>query len=198
MNTLLRPQSVKDCQTYTSDHALFLGLQAEESGAIRCLYTRAAPFVFKTARAGGLPDAEIEELLGDTIATMLLKIRSGAYVFQGFSPATYAIEVAKNKLMHRLRKFKKHPIDPLSDQFDKIDDEDFSANWEAVEQLNRFLNAISPTCKQLIHLKYLEEKRDKEVIEQQLSPYTSVDALKTHRARCMKKLVEMANSAISQ
>jgi len=101
--------------------------------------------------------------------------------------------------MHRLRKLKKQHVEPLSEQFDQAEEEDHDpANWEAVEQLNRFLNAISPTCQQLIRLKYLEEKRDKEVIEQQLSPYTTVDALKTHRARCMKKLVEMAASALNK
>lgn len=199
LNVLLGRQSAKDCQAYTSDELLFGGLQAEESGAIRCLYTRVAPFVYKIARNGGLPDTDIEELIGDAIATLLLKIRSGAYVFQGYSPATFAVEVAKNKMMHRLRKLKKQQMEPLSEQFDQAEEEDNNpANWEAVEQLNRFLNAISPGCQQLIRLKYLEEKRDKEVIEQQLTPYTTVDALKTHRARCMKKLVEMATSAMNR
>jgi hypothetical protein len=60
-----------------------------------------------------------------------------------------------------------------------------------VEVLERLLSHLGENCQKLIRLKYLEGVRDKDAIEQQLTQYTTVDALKTHRAQCMKKLVEI-------
>ncbi len=194
LNTLLgRLSPEKGGQLYPTDDALFVGLKAEQSSAIQCLYTKMAPYVFKMARSASLPDEETEELLGDAIALMLMKIRTEGYVFQGYNPTTYAIEIAKNKLHHRIRKHRQQMVIPISDQEERIADEDNEpTNWEAVQQLESLLNKLSKNCQSLIRLKYLEGKRDKELIEEKSTPYSTVDALKTHRAQCMKKLMEIA------
>ena len=57
--------------------ALFEGLEKEEDEAIRCLYARISGSVAKIGKGYGLLEEDIEELLGDCIATMLLKILLG-------------------------------------------------------------------------------------------------------------------------
>jgi hypothetical protein len=54
---------------------------------------------------------------------------------------------------------------------------------------------LSDNCRQLIRLKYIDEWPDKTVIEQKMTQYTTVDALKNKRAQCMKKLTEMLHES---
>ena len=61
--------------------------------------------------------------------------------------------------------------------------------------LEKLLARLDPNCQNLIRLKYLEERRDKDVIEGNLTRYASVDALKNQRSKCMKKLVDIAQNA---
>lgn len=172
---------------YPHAAALFEGLAKEEDEAIQYLYSRISGSVIKIGNGYGLLEEDIEELLGDCIATLLLKIRSGQYVFQGYDPATYAIEIAKNKVRH----FKKRNTVEWSEVKDIPEEEPGFTNKESVEVLERLLSHLGENCQKLIRLKYLEGVRDKDAIEQQLTQYTTVDALKTHRAQCMKKLVEI-------
>ncbi|MBL7827280.1 MAG: hypothetical protein JNJ57_11655 [Saprospiraceae bacterium] len=71
-------------------------------------------------------------------------------------------------------------------------------SFAEVEFLEQLLFQLEPNCQKLIRLKYLEEMRDKEVIELQLTQYSTVDALKNHRSKCFKKLTELANDASMQ
>ena len=200
LNSLLgRSSAQQEGRLYPTDEALFAGLKAEQTSAIQCLYSKMAPYVFKIARMTGLPDEETEELLGDAIALMVMKIRADEYVFQGYSPVTYAIEIAKNKLRHRVRKHKQQMLVSISDQEERIADEDNEpTNWEALQQLEALLKKLSENCQALIRLKYLDEKRDKELIAEKRTQYSTVDALKTHRAQCMKKLMEIAAPKIAK
>ena len=172
---------------YPDALTLFEGLKREESMAIRVLYSRIAGSVAKIAAPYGLLPEDIEELTGDSIAFLLLKIRNGQYVFHGFDPATYAIEVAKNKVRH----FKKRNTTPLDSILDIATEEDYT-NAEAIALIEKLLSQLPENCRKLITLKYLDEIRDKDVIAQQLTQYTTVDALKNHRAQCMKKLVALS------
>lgn len=174
---------------YPDASALFEGLKREESLAIRHLYARIAGSVAKIAAPYGLLPEDIEEVIGDCIALLLVKIRNGQYVFQGYNPATFAIEIAKNKVRH----FKKSKTSTLDGLLDIAVEEDFT-NAESVLLIEKLLSQLPENCRKLITLKYLDEKRDKEVIAEQLTQYSTVDALKNHRAQCMKKLVALSTA----
>jgi DNA-directed RNA polymerase specialized sigma24 family protein len=170
---------------------LFEGLQKEEHHAIRVLYNRIAGFVRKLGHQYRLTPEEVEELTGDCVTILLLKIRTGQYVFQGYDPASFAIEIAKKKVRHYVKK-------------QTILWEDHYAGTEAsepgtredIEALTLLLAQLPEHCQKLIRLKYLEEIRDKDAIEQNLTQYSTVDALKNHRAKCMKKLSALAEQYV--
>jgi DNA-directed RNA polymerase specialized sigma24 family protein len=175
-----------NCAAYPHAAALFDGLQQEENEAIQCVYARISGTVVKMGKAYGLMEEDTEELIGDCIALLLLKIRTGQYIFLGHDPATYAIEIAKNKVRH----FKKRNTIDLS-ELPELPVEPEYTSLESVEILEKLLSRLSENCQKLIRLKYLDEIRDKDIIEQQLTQYTTVDALKNHRAQCMKKLMAL-------
>jgi RNA polymerase sigma factor (sigma-70 family) len=193
LHFFLDKQTDRDCGQYPDHAALFLGLQREESGAIQCLSSRISRVVYKIGRQYQLSDSDIEELLCDSVTLCLLKIKQGLYVFQGHNPATYAIEIAKNKARNYRRTALKHntlpaefiPVDAENDQQDPL---------ENLEKLQALLLKLDTNCQRLIQLKYLDELSDKHVIEHQLTQYTTTDALKNKRALCLKKLVSLATA----
>lgn len=119
------------------------------------------------------------------------KIKTGAYEFKGYHPSTFVIEIAKNRVQNFRRNALKHHSSDL-DNISEYADEPELGSLVETELLEKLLAQLEPNCQKLIRLKYLEERRDKEVIEEKLTQYTTVDALKNHRAKCMRKLVEIA------
>jgi len=171
---------------YSRYIVLFEGLQREESAAIRNLYKRMESHAYKMGHHHGLSGEDIEELIGDCVALVLLKIRTGQYVFQGYDPVTFAIEIAKNKVRH----FKTKPTVSLGEAADQTTEPDLASREDAI-LLERLLLQLPDNCQKLIRLKYLEGIKDKDTIELKLTQYTTVDALKNQRARCMKKLTAL-------
>jgi RNA polymerase sigma factor (sigma-70 family) len=177
---------------YPDAASLFQGLEAEESAAIGFLYTKIAPAVSQLGLQYNLSEEDIEELAGDCIALLIQKIRNKEYVFQGYSPVTYTVEIAKNKAktFHKKKqRFHFLPLEAIPDQPEETPDD--PTDWQQTRTMENLLARLSENCRQLIRLKYLDEWPDKTVIEQKMTQYTTVDALKNKRAQCMKKLTEM-------
>jgi DNA-directed RNA polymerase specialized sigma24 family protein len=181
------------CTAYSTSDALFEGLKTEKTTAIQCLYTKISGPVFNLGKNYHLKEEDIEELICDCITFFLQKIKIGDYVYQGFEPSTYVIEVAKNKVKNVGRNNAKHLNTELHEaSMLIIAEEPEFTNLEAVNLIDKLIAQLKPSCQNLIRLKYLEEVNDKDAIEQKLTQYSTVNALKSHRAQCMKKLTEIA------
>ncbi len=187
------PQTGALRSTDLNPKALFEGLQKEEHHAIRVLYSRIGGTVQKLGTQYGLSPEEVEELAGDCVTILLLKIRMGQYVFQGYDPASFAVEIAKNKVRH----YPKKQTVIWEDHYAGTDDPE-PGTREDIAALEELLEQLPENCQKLIRLKYLEGIRDKDAIEQKLTQYTTVDALKNHRAQCMKKLAAMAEQYLKK
>lgn len=181
------------CKGYTKPLELFEGLEQESPDAIRCLAARISGSVYKIGKQYRLTDEDIEELICDCITLCLQKIKTGKYLFQGFAPATYVVEIAKNKVRNFSRKAEKNNTRDIESATEPAEEPDYTSQ-EQTELLEKLLAKLDENCRNLIRLKYLEEYRDKEVIDQKVTQYNTVDSLKNNRARCMKKLVALAQS----
>lgn len=194
LDFFLDKKTNRDCGKYPSHAELFAGLQREEPEAIRCLSARISGSVYKIAKKHRLTDEDVEELICDCVTLCLQKIKAGKYVFQGYDPATYTIEIAKNKAHNYRRTAVKYDSVDLSNVAGETEEPDFTSLADA-DLLEKLLTQLDENCQNLIRLKYLEEHRDKDLIERKMTQYTTVDALKNKRANCMKKLVELASNA---
>jgi RNA polymerase sigma factor (sigma-70 family) len=188
----------KDCAQYGDFSSLFEGLRQEAPAAIRCLSAKIVRPVYAIGRQYKLSEEDTEELYADAVAILLEKIRDGRYVFQGYDPATYAIEIARQNVFNLLRRANKHQNKPLDDLLaDRMIEEE--THWSSGEQtdiLKTLLGKLGDNCQKLIRLKYIDELRDKDIIEQGITQYTTVDALKNQRAQCMKKLIELGKTIL--
>lgn len=182
-----------DCRVYQDHLSLFTALKNEEKTAICCLFSKVSGTIFKIGKDYGLTDEDIEELICDCITLIIIKIKNGEYAFQGYDPASFVIEIAKNKVRNMRRIALRHETADIDLTTELADDTNLGSK-EDVEILDKLMTMLDPNCQKLIKLKYLEEYRDKDVIELKLTQYTTVDALKTHRSKCMKKLVELGSN----
>ena len=194
LNIFLDRKTNRFCVKYPDHGALFAGLGREESDAIRCLSARVSGQIFSIGKNYRLPDDDIEELICDCVTISLQKIKEGKYLFQGYNPATYVVEIAKNRVRNFHRNALRHDTTDLENYDERAEEPEFGSFAET-ELLEKLLAQLETNCQNLIRLKYLEERRDKEVIEEKLTQYTTVDALKNHRSKCMKKLVEIGATA---
>lgn len=178
------------------DHeSLIGGLMRENPGAVQCLSSKIAGNVYKIGKGFNLLDEDIEELQCDCILIFMDKLKKGQFEYQGYSPAAFVIEIARKRVRFVARQSQKRATQDLDKEYDPIEEEpSFPGSQLRVEQLSALFKLIGENCQKLIQIHYLDELRDKEVIEKSLTQYTTVDALKNHRAKCMKKLVELAKT----
>lgn len=184
------------CTPYRDAASLLEGLQAEEPEAIRCLSGKIASAVHYIGKRNNLSEEDIKALHIDAIVVMIQKIREGAYRFKGFAPSTYAIKVAGLLARNYQRASRNRYTLPLESVEHLQDGDEGMAPLPQVDLLERLLNTLDERCRTLISLKYLEGLKDQEVLDQRLTAYTTVDSLKNNRARCMKKLTQMAKEAL--
>lgn len=194
LDIFLDRKSNRSCEKYPDHAALFAGLEREETEAIQCLSSRVSGSIFKIGKGYRLPDDDIEDLICDCITIGLQKIREGKYMFQGYSPATFIIEIAKNRARNLRRSVLKHETEDIDTIVERVDEPEYGGVAET-ELLEKLLAQLEKNCQKLIRLKYLDERRDKAVIEEKLTQYTTVDALKNQRSKCLKKLVEIGAAA---
>lgn len=180
------------CAQYAEPSAFFSALKQESSNAIQCLLFKVSRLVRRIGKEHHLSESDIEELICDCVTIYIQKIKTGQYTFQGYDPATYCIEVAKNRAKNYQKRSIKHSVVELLESWEEPEGDPELGSLEQVEMLEKTLSKLSPNCQNLIRLKYLEEMRDKDVIASKLTQYNTVDALKNHRAQCMKKLAAIA------
>ncbi len=134
MNILEWISPKKPCKKFDSHETLFLGLQNTENDAILCLQTKTITAVRRIVSGYGLSGNDAEDILNRSTMIFLQKIQEGAYLFQGYAPATYLIEIAKRLALMTTRSQKKH-LEPLDNYQHLPDDANFAAManaWKAI------------------------------------------------------------------
>lgn len=193
LETFFKRESRWDNQKYLDHATLYFDLKKEDATAIRYLYSKCSASIYNLGKQFNLTDEDIEELICDCITLLLFKIREGGYIYQQNSPSTYVIEVAKNKVRNYSRKGNKYQSVDLESAAEPIFEMDYMGSHNE-ELVNTLLLKLDSNCQKLIRLKYIEEFKDSEIISTGLTQYTTMDALKNHRSKCMKKLVELTQT----
>ena len=152
LSVFLNRKTKSPCDSYPNHESLFAGLERAETGAIQCLSSQSAAFIFKMSKLHQLSDDDIEELICDCVMICLRKIKSGQYLFQGHSPATYVIAIAKNRIHLFRRKALRHQTFSLEPMGDLWDLPDFSSQDDAA-YLEKLMQQLDPNCQKLIRLK---------------------------------------------
>lgn len=178
---------------FDSSEALFAGLQAQKNDAILHAQLKVLPILKKIMHQFGLPADQLDDVLNRSTLIFLQKIESGAYQFQGHAPTTYFVEIIRRVALMSTRN-QKRPHQNLENHPDLADPEanEWLEKKEAKETVRHLLEQLGDPCSTVVRLYHIEGFSDEEVVNQQLTPYTTVNSLKVKRSDCMKKLIQLA------
>ncbi|MBV6441752.1 MAG: hypothetical protein EPGJADBJ_03441 [Saprospiraceae bacterium] len=195
--TLRREQlSPRGSTSAFDNQSFFEALGRAEPAAIRQLAAKIVTGVRQMSARAGLSPQDAEEILNDAVVITISNIREGKFRFMDFSPATYASGVARKLIANRVRV--KKPAAQELDNLPLLSDmnpEAYVQDKERQKLVGQLLQQLEETCRQLIQLKYFNTLRDEEIIDKQLTPFTSVNSLKSKRSQCLKKLAGLALEA---
>lgn len=180
-----------------SKEALFNALGRAEAPAIRLLVKKVSTDIKTAARRARLTPEDIEELINDVAVITISSIRKGKFQYINFHPAAYALGVARKLIANHLRKnkIKTEELDHNMQVYSDFNPETYLKDKERQSLVGELLKRVGEPCHRLLQMKFFENLRDNEIIEQKLSPYSSVGSLKSKRSQCMKKLADIAKQA---
>lgn len=165
-----------------------------DTAAIEYLMDKTEGTVRSMVRAAGQPPALVRDLLHDGMIVLIDKICDGAFDPTKSTPQTYLAGICRKLLANHLRLKQPPSAEPIENSSDiPVDDlRDFLDHKDRLELLEQLLDQLGPPGNRLIRLKYLEGYTDEEQIAQQMTPYSSLDSLRTSRSQYMKKLALLA------
>lgn len=172
--------------------AFFAALKELDGAAIRLLSVRLSGLIKSLPNIYLLQKEDIEELKNDAILVALKKMEDGEFVFQDYDPVTYCMAVARKLLANLLRKRKLNTV-PIenNDAIADFNPEKYLLQKETELEIGKLLKGLGENCEQVIRLKYYENLRDQDVVNQKTTIYNTVDSLKNKRSQCLKKLAAL-------
>lgn len=185
----------KFLKKYDNPSALYDRLFHRDSGAIQYLHRKTAGFLMHWRGSRNLAPTDLEEINQDAIIITIRKIETGDYHFNGVDPCAYAAGVAK-KLVSNFLKKRRMPAVDIQD-WDASEDpaiERYLHRKEVQALISEVLNRMPKNCHQLIMLRHFDEKTDEEVLREKLTPYSSIESLRSRRGECMKQLRQLLQS----
>ncbi len=185
---------LKPPHKYEDNETFYNALKAEKTDAINYLAKKVRPTIKAMSKNRHLPNEEDEDLITDSIMVLFTKMRDSKYKYDGHSPATYVIEVANWLILNRYRSNKAKLNDSMFDN-DKLpglidtDALNYQKQKESMDALMHLINEhLGPGCRDIILYRFVYEYPDEYVIEQKLTQYQSVPALRNARCKCLEKL----------
>lgn len=193
------PIQIKNAQEQEQINAkqvFFEQLGQANTHAIKKLAQKIRPDIQQSVQQSQLPLQDIEEIMNDAIVITIKAIRKGTFEFQSYHPAAYAKGVAKKLIANRIRS-KKPRTETLEHVYlhSEFHPDLYMKDKERQAIVGQLLDGMCEGCRKILQLKYFHAYKDREIIEQQLSPYTTVNALKSKRSQCLKKLATLAKKA---
>lgn len=177
-----------------TDEELVARVQGGEAEAFAVVYERHQARLARFLRSCGVPDADVEDLLGETFCRALNRIAQFD-VGRGHRYLAYLYSVARNLATDRAR-----GRPPLTNQ-DDLDDERQASDgmseativeqicrMEQVRLIRRAMERLSASDREILVLAYDRDLSSREI--QAITGKPSVTAVTTHVYKAMKKLRE--------
>lgn len=160
-------------------------LKHKNNRAIAALLKDITPSAKSWAARHKINLQDTEELIDDAVLICLKKLQQGSFEWQQTPIKAYAFSVFKYLALNHLRK-KQLKVVPLPDTLTTFVTSEEKEEEAFIMQLIR--EEIGPGAAQIISLFYFECYSDVEVVNQQLTSYRSINALKSKRSQLLKRL----------
>jgi len=160
-------------------------LKHKNNRAITALLKEIIPLTKSWSAQHKINAQDTEELINDAVLICLKKLQKGSFEWQQTPTKAYAFSVFKYLAMNHLRK-KQLKVVPLLDTLTNFVTSEENEEEASIMQL--ITEEIGPGAAQIIRLYYFQCYSDAEVVDERLTSYTSVNALKSKRSQLLKRL----------
>lgn len=167
-----------------------------DTAAIEYLMDKTGRVVRQMVRTAGQPPSLASDLLHDGLIILIEKVCDGTFDAAKSSPQTYLAGICRKLLSNHSRLRQPLLTEPVENgqELPSEDFQDFLKHKDRLELIELLLEQLGPPGNDLIRLKYLEGYSDEEQISQQMTPYATLNSLKTSRSYYLKKLAAMAQN----
>jgi RNA polymerase sigma factor (sigma-70 family) len=181
---------------FAAPERLLEGLRSMDTAAIEYLMDKTERVVQKMVAAAGQPPSLASDLLHDGLIILIEKVCDGTFDAAKSSPQTYLAGICRKLLSNHSRHKQSLPTEPVENGYEVPSNElsDFLEHKDRVELIELLLDRLGPPGSDLIRLKYLEGYSDEEQISQKMTPFATLNSLKTSRSHYMKRLAAMARN----
>lgn len=135
---------------------------------------------------------DYQEAVIDSVMLFLEKIKAGKYKDAGVPVNVYLMKILRFKLLTYMRRSMKNNtfviLEESAHYYEEYEEND---RLRLVEKQIRLLR---PPERELIELTYFTGMSDKEIYENDLTIYSSIDSIKTQRYKIIKKLIKMVKT----
>lgn len=162
-----------------------------DSGTIASLLKELDQKVRNTLLHQGHELRDIEEIILDSLTIFIQKVRRGDFEDRGIPVIVYLIKIARIRSHQYLRNHKKHLLPLTNDIIVQCNAE--LKSLEDWDRVNAAINDLPSNQRKLIELTYFRDMSDLVILERKLSPYSSIESIRTQRHKAIKKLTELLN-----
>ena len=175
----------------TANDILLKKVSAGDSRTIVVLLKELDQKLRKSFLRQGLKLEDIEEILLDSITILIQNIRKGEFEDRGIPVIAYLIKVAKIRSYQYLRKNKLEVMPLTSEILTHCNGE--VKELEDWDRVKAAINQLPSNQKYLIELTYFKNISDNSILEKNLTPYSSIESIRTQRHKAIKKLCSLLN-----
>ncbi len=179
-----------DTESIKSNERLTEALRKGETEAYEQLYRKSLPSIIRFAHLNNGQAEDAQDLLQEAAIVLFRKLLKPDFVLT-CAPSTYVYSVCRKKWLYELKKRKLNILN-IVDTEDYIDIPDYEPDEAELLLEQRFrkaLEQLDEECQVILKKFYYLNLSLKE-ISQSLN-YTSADAVKVKKFRCMQKLKDV-------
>lgn len=177
-----------------TDEDLVGRVQSGEASLFTVLYQRHGRRIARFLRMTGVPEAEVEDLLGETFCRALDKIDQFD-LRRGKRYLSYLYSIARNLAADRIRyRPQVSSIEEMEEGWEPSDGQREDAiveeiyRLEQVALIRKAMERLGPSDREILVLAYDRDLTSREIMELTRKP--SISAVTTHVYKAMKKLRE--------
>ncbi len=166
-------------------------LRQDDKKALAEVYKKYREAFVVYARRFSLNREELLDIYQDAVIAMHQNFVMKQLYLENTAIKTYLFGIGKYMIFSRLREVAK------VEEVAEIPDEIVEVIWEKESpteeqrKLSHCFGQLSPSCQEILKMFYYRGLRVKEIVE--LSHYKDENTVKSHKSRCLKKLVQLVN-----
>ncbi|PSR55894.1 hypothetical protein AHMF7605_21510 [Adhaeribacter arboris] len=181
-----------DPESNPTNEELTNALRKGETKAYEKLYCKSLPSLIRFVHLNNGQDEDAQDLLQEASVVLFRKLLQPDFVLT-CAPSTYIYSICRKKWLYQLKK-RKLAIIKIIDTNDYIDIPDYLPEEEDMLLEKRFREAfeqLDASCQEILRKFYYLNQSLEEIA--QSIPYSSTNALKVKKFRCMQKLKDVFN-----